>query len=128
MESSYSVEATVTVGLSAGIEVGKIGTAGLSAEVSLTTVKGQAETTTHICNGPWACSIVVIPKMMEIKGEKISTEVCIHGEGREDVQPFTVLVPLVKNEHPVKRTELCACPNKAHWADEGAPQKCPQDC
>lgn len=124
--TSYTVSITVTVGLDLGLNLGEIGSLGASVSLSKTEANGVTDSAGTGCKGPWTCSIIVSPTMVEISGEQKDSTTCTN-----DVtsKPYTVQFPkLGEDKNPVQNVEACACPNREHWADPGAPKKCLEDC
>lgn len=128
-EESYTVEITTTIGAELGLDIPEIGTLAISGSVSRTEGKGTTDTASGNCKGPWVCSAIITPTMVEVSGSKISYDSgdsCSRNEKRE---PYTVQFPKVgSSNNPVINLEVCACTNKEHWADEGAPKPCLENC
>ncbi|KAI9788894.1 MAG: hypothetical protein M1816_006458 [Peltula sp. TS41687] len=121
---SFSVEVTVTVGVS--IDIPAVAGAGLVGEISKTTAKGTVSNGEVECTGPWACGAIITPKLTEVKGESKTHQQC--SSGSPDWVPYTVQFPILKGDLPKYNIEACACKNKPHWGDAGAPQPCLEDC
>lgn len=127
--SSYTVSITVTVGGGLNLDLPEIGGLSASASVSKTTANGVTDNTGATCAGPWACSAIITPTVVEISGTKTSYNSggsCARNENKE---PYTVQFPkLGLDNNPVVNLAPCACKNKEHWADAGAPPPCLSDC
>lgn len=125
-ESTFSVEVTVSVGASLGLDFKEIGSVGLEFGASITTAKGNADGVQITCNGPWTCGLLMIPSVLEVSGEETSyTGGC---EATTTTNPYTVQFPRKVGETARASFKPCACKNKLSWEDEGAPEPCPEDC
>lgn len=122
---SYTVSVTTTVGVDLGLEISKILSLGISASVSRSEANGVADTGGATCKGPWTCSMIIRPTLVEVSGTKNSVQ-C----GTVDKSdPYTVQFPkLGSDKTPVINTVVCACTDYLYWADEGAPPPCLKAC
>ena len=125
-EESYSVAVTRSVGVSLDLsEI--VAAAGVEASVSITEEKGTTDTAGTECTGPWTCSIVVIPTLHQVKGEK--TETPCNESASPSTSPYDVTFPVIREDKlAVVHIAPCACPDYLHWEDKGAPDKCPKNC
>ncbi len=122
-ETSFSIGTTVEVGGS--LELSQIVGAGVSFAVSTTETEGVAQVTSSECTGPWTCALLITPTMIQVKGEK-TTSGC---RGGKSTDPYEVLLPELDSDNlAVGVGRPCACKNCLSWADEGAPEPCPQPC
>lgn len=116
--------------MTAGVDLslGEIVGAGVSGSVSITTAKGTVNTSSVTCTGPWTCSIIVTPVVVQVKGIKKITP-CANSGSQGSEGPYDVTFPETNDDKlPVGNTKPCACPDFEHWEDPGAPEKCPGPC
>lgn len=124
--STYSVAVTVEVGGELGLNFDDIVSAGVSASVSVTTENGTVDEASAECAGPWTCGLLLTPTLHEVKGSKsVTTGGC---EPSTSSDNYVVRFPLKEGNTPKATFSACACKNKDHWADAGAPVPCPNDC
>lgn len=123
-ESSYSFGVEISVG--ASLNIAQIVGLAVEASVSETTTTGTTNSAGIECTGPWTCSALVTPDYIKINGNKVQEN--ISGKCGDKSEPYEVLLPVVRDNHPVVHMEPCACLNRLHWQNDGAPPPCPQEC
>ena len=130
-QSTYSVGVSVEVGADLGLDFGEIVSLGLSASVSQTTEGGSAQGAQVECpEGEWTCSIAITPTVLEVTGTKEVVDGSANMASCDTKEEeYVVQFPKKGADGTViAATEICACKNKEHWADNGAPKPCPADC
>ena len=124
--STYSVAVTVEVGAELNLNFDDIVGAGVSASVSVTTEDGTVDEASSECTGPWTCGLLLTPTLHEVKGKRSDTTGGC--EPKTTVDDYVVRFPVKEGNTPKATFSACACKNKDHWADAGAPVPCPNDC
>ena len=122
----FTIGVTVSVGLDIGLEYEGIASAGLNVGASITQESSTTDGVEVQCNGPWTCGLLMIPSMLEVSGTQTSSNSGCGIDPHTD--PYTVQFPRKFNNTPRTDFKPCACKNKLAWADEGAPEPCPEDC
>lgn len=129
--SSFTVGTTITVGISADLDLDDISEdAGVSASVSTTTLHGETGSVSLECPvGPWTCALIITPPVTIITGTATQLNAYCLAVGTPE--PYTVELPELEPSGVMQggHVDICACQNFAHWADAGAPSiVCPQAC
>lgn len=121
----------VQVGGDLGLDFGKIASAGLQWSVAIEKTKEEAQgAEVSYPKGPWQCSLAIWPGVLRVKGVQTYDEgMANQASCGETSKDYVVEMPLKEDNHlTANRIRPCACPNREHWADEGAPARCPTDC
>ena len=117
---------TVEVGADLGLDIGGIG-GGIGVSVATETVQGTTTTSGEECQGPWSCGLLLIPNLMRVTGKHTYIP---DGEScTSKTDDYTIDYPVLNPDgSPNVGTDVCACPNKDHATDAGAPPPCPNPC
>ena len=129
--SSYAVGVTVEVGADLGLDIKKVVSLGLHWSVAVTKTQEETQGVEVSCpKGPWQCSLAIWPGMVKVKGTKTYTDgIKDMVSCSEKTEDYEVDLPIKEdNKLAPVRIRPCACPNREHWADPGAPDRCPSDC